>query len=75
MQLWLKSLFSILVLLFDHSAIDHFEDNDVVLPITVLEELDNFKLGNETKNYEARSVIRFLDEHSEGGKLNGALLV
>ena len=58
------------VLLFDHSAIDHFEDNDVVLPITVLEELDNFKLGNETKNYEARSVIRFLDEHSEGGKLN-----
>jgi PhoH-like ATPase len=37
------------VLLFDHSAMDHFEDNDVVIPITVLEELDNFKIGNETK--------------------------
>ena len=58
------------VLLFDHSAIDHFEDNDVVLPIPVLEELDNFKLGNETKNYEARSVIRYLDELSDNGKLN-----
>ncbi|MGB0837344.1 MAG: PhoH family protein [Flavobacteriaceae bacterium] len=59
------------VLLFDHSAIDHFEDNDVVLPITVLEELDNFKLGNETKNFEARSVIRFLDGlSSEGNSLN-----
>ncbi|MDA8595368.1 PhoH family protein [Flavobacteriaceae bacterium] len=58
------------VLLFDHSAIDHFEDNDVVLPIPVLEELDNFKLGNETKNYEARSIIRYLDELSANGKLN-----
>ena len=58
------------VLLFDHSAMDHFEDNDVVIPITVLEELDNFKIGNETKNYEARSVIRFLDTLSEDGNLN-----
>lgn len=58
------------VLLFDHNAINHFEDNDIVIPITVLEELDNFKIGNETKNFEARSVIRFLDKMSETGALN-----
>ena len=49
------------VLLFDHSAIRCFEDNDVAIPITVLEELDNFKIGNDTKNFEARAVIRYLD--------------
>lgn len=53
------------VLLFDHSATSNFEDNDIAIPITVLEELDNFKIGNETKNYEARSVIRYLDKLSE----------
>tara|TARA_B100000809_G_scaffold149298_1_gene146813 strand:+ start:23492 stop:24823 length:1332 start_codon:yes stop_codon:yes gene_type:complete len=58
------------VLLFDHNAINNFQDNDVVIPITVLEELDNFKIGNETKNFEARAVIRFLDKMSDNGGLN-----
>ena len=58
------------VLLFDHNAITSFEDNDVAIPITVLEELDQFKIGNETKNYEAREVIRFLDKLSGSGGLN-----
>ena len=52
------------VLLFDSSAINSFTDNDVAVPVTVLEELDNFKIGNETKNFEAREVIRFLDKIS-----------
>ena len=52
------------VLLFDHDAITSFEDNDVAIPITVLEELDQFKIGNETKNFEAREIIRFLDKLS-----------
>lgn len=58
------------VLLFDHNAINNFEDNNVIIPITVLEELDNFKVGNETKNFEARAVIRFIDKISENGNLN-----
>ena len=58
------------VLLFDHNAVANFEENDVVIPITVLEELDNFKIGNETKNFEARSVIRFLDKISGESGLN-----
>lgn len=58
------------VLLFDHNSIKNFQDNNVVIPITVLEELDNFKIGNDTKNFEARSVIRFLDKISEHQNLN-----
>ncbi|NJB83796.1 PhoH family protein [Wenyingzhuangia aestuarii] len=58
------------VLLFDHNSIKNFQDNSVVIPITVLEELDNFKIGNDTKNFEARSVIRFLDKISENKNLN-----
>ncbi|MBK7365462.1 MAG: PhoH family protein [Nitrosomonas sp.] len=53
------------VLLFDHNAIKNFEENDVAIPITCLEELDRFKVGNDTKNFEAREVIRFLDKLSE----------
>jgi len=49
------------VILYDHNAINSFQENDVAIPITVLEELDNFKKGNDIKNYEAREVIRFLD--------------
>ena len=53
------------VLLFDHNAISNFEENDVIIPIGVLEELDNFKIGNQTTNFEARNVIRALDKLSE----------
>ena len=53
------------VLLFDHSAINNFEDNRIAIPITVLEELDNFKVGNETKHFEARETIRIIDRLSK----------
>ena len=49
------------VILFEHNAIMNFEEHDVGLPITVLEELDQFKKGNDTKNFEAREFIRLLD--------------
>ncbi len=55
------------VLLHDHQSITNFEKNDIAIPITVLEELDNFKVGNDTKNFSARAVIRFIDNLS-GGK-------
>jgi PhoH-like ATPase len=72
------------VILFDHTAIYHFEDNDVVLPIIVLEELDKFKKGNDLINFEAREFIRQLDQltsdklFSEGvslGQKRGRLFV
>ena len=42
------------VLLHDHQSISTFEDNNVAIPITVLEELDKFKVGNDTKNCPTR---------------------
>lgn len=58
------------VLLFDHNSIKNFEENDVAIPITCLEELDRFKVGNETKNFQAREAIRFLDKLSGNYGLN-----
>jgi PhoH-like ATPase len=50
------------VLIHDHHAIINFKQHDVAVPITVLEELDKFKSGNDTKNFSAREVIRFIDK-------------
>lgn len=50
------------VILYDHDAINNFHEHDVAIPIQVLEELDNFKSGNDTRNFEARSFIRLIDE-------------
>ena len=49
------------VILFDHNAIWCFDEHNIVLPISVLEELDEFKKGHDSKNYEAREFIRTLD--------------
>ncbi|HKL31360.1 MAG TPA: PhoH family protein [Tangfeifania sp.] len=50
------------VILHDHTCIYQFQDNDIILPITVLEELDKFKRGNSLINYQAREFVRVLDE-------------
>ena len=57
------------VILYDHSAVEHFGPHDVAIPITVLEELDNFKKGNDIKNFEAREFIRYIDNLSAQHKL------
>ena len=57
------------VIIFNHNALESFEENDVAIPITVLEELDNFKKGNDIKNFEAREFIRQLDAYSQGRAL------
>nr|MBK9650647.1 PhoH family protein [Bacteroidota bacterium] len=54
------------VILYDHNVINNFKEHDVAIPITVLEEVDRFKKGNDVINYEAREFIRALD------KLSGA---
>ncbi|WP_158860754.1 PhoH family protein [Lunatibacter salilacus] len=53
------------VILFAHNSIMNFAEHDVVIPITVLEELDQFKKGSDTKNFEAREFIRLLDTLSK----------
>lgn len=58
------------VILHDHNSILNFQEHDIAIPITVLEELDNFKRGNDTKNYEARQFIRILDGLSDKRAVN-----
>jgi len=53
------------VILYAHNSIMNFAEHDVVIPITVLEELDQFKKGNDTRNFEAREFIRLLDKLSK----------
>ena len=50
------------VILHDAGCLRNFEDNDIAVPITVLEELDRFKKGNEDINFQARAFLRRLDE-------------
>ncbi|MCG2711887.1 MAG: PhoH family protein [Candidatus Omnitrophica bacterium] len=52
------------VILHDSSCIYQFKDNDIVIPIQVLEELDKFKKGNESLSFHARQFTRTLDELS-----------
>jgi len=58
------------VIIYEHNSILNFDEHDVGIPITVLEELDNFKKGNDTKNFEAREFIRLLDKLVKDGMLH-----
>ncbi|GAB1415899.1 PhoH family protein [Paludibacter sp.] len=49
------------VILHDYRCIFNFEENDVYIPMVVLEELDHFKKGNEQINFNAREFSRELD--------------
>ena len=57
------------VLLHDHHSLINFKKSDVAIPITVLEELDKFKVGNDIKNFAAREVIRSIDKIAGTGNL------
>lgn len=65
------------VILHDYKAIFNFQNNDIVIPIVVLEELDKFKKGNDQINFHAREFARELDKISgsdffdKGAELGG----
>jgi len=63
------------VILHDSSCIYQFQDNDVVIPITVIEELDQFKKGNSILNFHAREFTRSLDFLSGDRLFNGGLQI
>ena len=54
------------VILHDHKAIRKFQDNDLVIPVAVVEELDKFKKGNDALAYHARAFMREIDRITEG---------
>jgi len=57
------------VILHDHNALFNFQEHDVAIPITTLEEVDTFKKGGQDKNFAARQFIRSLDELTKNTKL------
>jgi PhoH-like ATPase len=58
------------VLLHDPNAIFKFEDNDLIIPIYVIEEIDTFKKDQSELGRNAREVARKLDEHRSHGGLS-----
>ncbi len=58
------------VILYDHDSINSFQEHHVVIPITVLEEIDKFKKGNEIINFNAREFTRKLDAMGGDSLLN-----
>src|SRR5215468_1311326 len=58
------------VVLHDFNALQNFQEHDVAIPITVLEELDQFKKGNSVLNLQAREFIRQLDKLSDHNMLH-----
>ncbi|MBZ0263215.1 PhoH family protein [bacterium] len=57
------------VLLHDPNALRQFGEQDLAIPITVIEELDQFKRGTDTINFNARESVRILDELAGNGDL------
>jgi PhoH-like ATPase len=59
------------VLLHDPHAIFRFEDNNVIIPIYVIEEVDQFKREGSERGRNARSIARLLDDlRDRGGSLS-----
>ena len=55
------------VLLHNPDALTSFDDNHVVIPMTVLEELDKFKTGGNELGRNSREVVRILDRLRQQG--------
>ena len=53
------------IILHDHLAVKQFQDNDIVIPIAVIEELDKFKKGNDALSFNARAFMREVNELAE----------
>lgn len=54
------------VILHDHKAIRKFQDNNLVIPVAVIEELDKFKKGTDALAFNARGFMRDMDKLTEG---------
>ena len=61
------------VLLYDMTAIHSFPGNDVVIPLTVLDELDRFKDKPGLLGESARYINRYLDDLRKIGRLDKAV--
>jgi PhoH-like ATPase len=61
------------VILHDSTSIMQFEENDVVIPLAVIEEIDHFKRGSQVINLNAREFARTVDSLSGSALFNGGI--
>ncbi len=61
------------VILHDAESINMFQENDVIVPLTVIEELDHFKRGSQVINLNAREFARTLDSITGSALFNGGI--
>jgi PhoH-like ATPase len=52
------------VILHDYNCINNFQNNDIIVPISVIEEIDRFKTGHDQIHYNAREFTRLIDSLS-----------
>lgn len=63
------------VILHDASCIHQFQEHNVIIPMTVIEELDHFKRGNQIINLNAREFARTLDGLTGSALFNGGIQI
>jgi len=61
------------VLLYDPQALFKFEENNLIIPITVIEEIDRFKKDMNETGRNARQVSRYLDDLRQKGSLSAGV--
>ena len=63
------------VILHDPTCISQFEENNIVIPLTVIEEIDHFKRGSQVINLNAREFTRTLDNLTGSAIFNGGVSI
>ena len=61
------------VILHDPTCISHFQENNIVIPLVVIEEMDHFKRGNQVINLNAREFARTLDSLTGNALFDGGI--
>ncbi|MFH1197492.1 MAG: PhoH family protein [bacterium] len=61
------------VILHDPTCIKQFQENDIIIPLAVIEEIDHFKRGNQVINLNAREFTRTLDNLTGSAIFNGGV--
>jgi PhoH-like ATPase len=61
------------VILHDPTCITQFQENDIVIPLAVIEEIDHFKRGSQVINLNAREFARTLDQLTGSAIFNGGV--
>ncbi|HYK88564.1 MAG TPA: PIN domain-containing protein, partial [Acidobacteriota bacterium] len=61
------------VILHDATCIHQFKENDIVIPLVVIEEIDHFKRGSQVINLNAREFARTLDSITGNALFDGGI--